>query len=263
MTSFPLPTLGSRVSRAWETLAALTVGGIREDRDFTPLGVLKWVVEPLLFTAVYFVLLVAVLGRTGNNRLLFLLCALLPYRYFSGVAAGSLNLIGRHSSILTNRSFPRFVLPLVLMGTEGLTFCISLLFLVPFMVFYGIAPTPAMVWLPVILVVLGVLSSGVAYLGTVLGLYFPDLRGLVQNLIRVGFFMSTGLVRGRAPGETLPDLLRANPLSGIFDSMRAVVINGRSPSTRDLVYPLAVGLVLLGIGIAVYRQREPQFAKEV
>jgi lipopolysaccharide transport system permease protein len=257
------PTREARVSRAWETLAALTIGGIREDRDFTPLGVLKWVIEPLLFAAVYFLLLVAVLGRTGNNRLLFLLCALLPYRYFSGVASGSLTLVGRHSSILTNRSFPRGVLPLVLMGTEGLTFGISLLFLGPFMVFYGIAPTPALLWLPAILLVLAVLTSGVAYLGTVLGLYFPDLRGLIQNLIRVGFFMSTGLVRGRVPGETLPGLLRANPLSGIFDAMRAIVINGRAPAARDLLYPLAVGLVVLGFGIAVFRARESQFAKEV
>jgi ABC-type polysaccharide/polyol phosphate export permease len=266
MTPAPVHTLRSRVSRAWEALAALTLGGIREDRDFTPIGVLKWVIEPLLFTVVYFVLLVAVIGRTGNRPLLFLLCALLPYRYFSGVAAGSLNLIGRHSSILTNRSFPRGVLPLVLMGTEGVTFAISLVFLAPLMALYGVAPTLALAWLPAILLVLGTLTSGVAYLGSVVGLYFPDLRGLIQNLIRIVFFISTALVRGRggaAPGETLPELLKANPLSGIFDSVRAVVITGRPPATRDLVYPLAVGLVLLGFGIIVYRWREPQFAKEV
>ena len=100
----------------------MTVAAIRQDRDFTPLGVAKWVIEPLMFMAVYFILLVAVVGRTGNAFLLFLLCALLPFRYFSGVAGGALSLIGSHSSILTNRSFPRSVLPLVLMGAEGFTF---------------------------------------------------------------------------------------------------------------------------------------------
>ena len=244
----------------------MTVAAIRRERDFTPLGVLKWVLEPLLFTGVYFVLVVAVLGRTGEAFLLYLLCALLPFRYFSGVAGGSLSLIARHSSILTNRSFPRIVLPVVSMGSEGLTFCISLLFLAPLSAYYiakgdASGPTPALLWLPVVLLVLGVLTSGFSYLGAVFGLYFPDLRSIVQSLIRVAFFMSTGLVR-RPPGENLPALLNANPLSSVFDSVRAIVIHGRPPRTGDLVYPFAVGLVVLVIGVSVYRWREPQFAKE-
>jgi ABC-type polysaccharide/polyol phosphate export permease len=264
MTEGPVRTLRSRVVRAWEVLAALTVSAIRQDRDFTPLGVLKWVIEPLLFTAVYFVLVVAVLGRTGNNYLLFLLCALLPFRYFSGVASQSLSLIRRHSSILVNRSFPRFVLPLVTMGAEGLTFCISLVFLAPMMAYYEIGPTLALLWLPVILLVLGVLCSGVAYLFAVIGLYFPDLRSLAGSLIRVSFFLSTGLVRiRRAPGENLPELLKLNPLSGVFDAIRAVVIQGQAPRTGDLVYPLLVGGGLLIVGLGVYLRREPHFAKEV
>ncbi len=255
-------TLPARVSRAWEVLAALTISEIRQDRDFTPLGVLKWVLEPLIFMGVYFILVVAVLGKVGNNFLLFLLCALLPYRYFSGVAGGSLRLVGRHSSILTNRSFPRSVLPLVLIGTEGFTFCISLVFLAPVMAYYRIGPTLAFLWLPVVLLVFGVLCTGVAYLGTVFGLYLPDFRSLAQSLIRVLFFMSTGLVR-KAPGSNLPALLEANPLSGVFDAIRAIVIQGRAPQAGDVVYPLVVGVVILAIGLTLHRWREPHFAKEV
>jgi ABC-type polysaccharide/polyol phosphate export permease len=223
----------------------------------------------VLLTGAYFILVVTVLGRTEPAYLLFLLCALLPFRYFSGVVSGSLNLVKRHSSILINRSFPRAVLPLVTVASEGLSFMVSLGLLGPLMAYYIVRgdtspPSLALVWLPLIVAVLGVLTAGASYIAAVFGLYFPDFRSVVQSVIRVLFFMSTGLVRfRRVPGEELPQLLKANPLSGIFDSVRSVIIAGEAPAPRDVLYPLAVGVILLVAGWSMYRWRAPHFAKEV
>jgi ABC-type polysaccharide/polyol phosphate export permease len=49
----------------------------------------------------------------------------------------------------------------------------------------------------------------------------------------------------------------------VFDSFRDVFLLGRAPTPMHLLYPLAVGFVLLGIGLLVYRWREADFAKEV
>jgi homopolymeric O-antigen transport system permease protein len=264
MSPVPPTTLRARVSRAWQVLAAMTIGSIRIDRDFTLTGVLKWVIEPAINTATYFVLIKVVLHNGQANYLLVLLCALLPFRYFSGVVGSSLSLVSSHSSVLVNRSFPRSILPLAQLGAEGLPFLISLVFLLPVMLTYQIAPTWKLLWIPVIVGILGVLTAGLSYLGTVFGLYFPDFRAAVQNLLRVSFFLSTGLVKlQKVKGDNLPDLLDGNPLSGIFDSMRSVVIRGRNPAARDLLYPLVVGVILLVVGVIVYRWREPHFAKEV
>jgi ABC-type polysaccharide/polyol phosphate export permease len=117
---------------------------------------------------------------------------------------------------------------------------------------------------PLILANLALLTSGPAYLMTVLGVYQPDYRGAVQNLIRMGFFVSAGLVRPEmANSQALELVLRANPLSGIFESLRAAVIYGRAPRAADFLYPFAVGLLLLAVSLMLYKRAAPGFAKEV
>jgi ABC-type polysaccharide/polyol phosphate export permease len=264
MSSEARATVSPRTPRALEALLALTRGAIRQEQDFTVTGVLRWVLEPLSFMLVYFVLVAAVLNSPQKHYLLFLLCALLPFRFFAGVVGASMAVIQVTGSILTNRAFPRVVLPLTVLGTEGVPFLLSLGLLAPLMALYRVAPTVQLLWVPVVVVVLGVLSAGTAYVGAVLGLYFPDLRGLTLNFVRVSFFISTGLVVAeQVRGPQLKGLVAANPLSGIFDSLRAAVIDGRAPSPYELLYPLGFGLVVLTLGLALYRWREPHLAKEV
>lgn len=237
---------------------------LKTERDLNLSGLVRWSLEPLSYMIVYVILLAAILNRPREALPLFLLLALIPFRFFTETMFRSMHVVKSYGSILTNRVFSREVLPLVVMASNAATFLLSLLLLVPFMVVYRTPLTPALLWLPVVVVILMVLSAGPAYLGALVGLYFPDYRGAVQNLVRVSFFLSTGLFSLReVPGQELPDLIEANPLSSIFDSFRAVVLRGRPPGELDLLYPLAVGLVLLAVGLGLYRRRQDQFAKEV
>ncbi len=248
--------------RRGDVLLALAWARLREQRDFTASGVAKWILDPLSFTFVYFLLFAVVLARPQFAYLLFLFCALAPWRFFTGILVGSMGLVHSYAAPLTNRSFPRDVLPLVLVLTEGANFLVALTLFIPLMAYYSIVPTAALLWLPVAIGVLMFLSTGPAYLLTLLGLYFPDLRGAVQNLIRLGFFASTALVGTRDLPERFDLLLRANPVSGIFESFRAIVVYGQAPNPADLAYPLAVGLVLNVVGVALYRRRQHAFVKE-
>jgi lipopolysaccharide transport system permease protein len=248
--------------RRGDVLLALAWARLREQRDFTVAGFAKWILDPLSFTFVYFLLFGVVLARPQFAYLLFLFCALVPWRFFTGVLGGSMGLVHSYAAPLTNRSFPRDVLPLVLVVTEGANFLVALTLFIPLMAYYSIIPTAALLWLPVVIAVLMFLSTGPAYLLTLFGLYLPDLRGAVQNLIRLGFFASTALVGTKDLPERFDVLLRANPVSGIFESFRAIIVYGQAPNPADLAYPLAVGLVLNVVGVALYRQRQHAFVKE-
>jgi ABC-type polysaccharide/polyol phosphate export permease len=253
-----------RLRRAWETFRALTTAEIKQERDFSPAGLLRWAVEPLSYMLVYIVLLGAILNRPRADFPLFLLAALIPFRFFTETLGRSMGVLKSYSSLLTNRIFSREALPLVVVASNAATLILSLTLLIPFMFLYDAPFSPALLWVPAVVAILLVLTAGPAYLGALFGLYFPDFRGAVQNLIRVSFFVSTGLVTLQdVPGEELPRLVQLNPLSSIFDSFRAPILLGRAPQLFDLLYPLGVGLVILGFGLALYRRRQDQFAKEV
>ncbi|MCA1727569.1 MAG: hypothetical protein LC722_07955, partial [Actinobacteria bacterium] len=253
----------ARIARAKEVLLALTTAEIRQGRELSATGLIKWMIEPLSFMLVYYVLVVVVLRRgTGQEGggaffFLFVLCALVPFRYFTGVTNGAMNVVQSYSQALQNRAFPRALLPLMLLFSEAIGLVIGLGLFIPFMIAFRILPTLALLWLPVVVAVLVILCAGPAFLLAIFGLYLPDFRGMLQNLLRAGFFLSTGLFKDKSvPPGPLAVVVHLNPLSGIFDSFRAVIIRGRPPRAVDLLYPLAVGIALLIAGIVVYRWRE-------
>jgi ABC-type polysaccharide/polyol phosphate export permease len=257
-------TSSIRRQRAREVLSALTVAELRASHEFSIAGVLRWILEPVSYMFVYFVLVAAILNRPEFAFPLFLLCALVPFRFFTGALNGSMSLVQRYSSVVANTSLPPFVLPLVLIVVEGMDMLVALLLFVPMVIYYGTDVWPSILWLPVGLLTLVLLTAGPILLGTLFGLYYPDLRGVAQNLVRATFFVSTGLVAiSRVPGRELPRFFRANPLSGVFDTFRAVFLHGNTPDVVDLVYPPLVGLLLLLIAIPLYRARARHLPKEV
>lgn len=253
------PTTG-----ALDAFLVLAAAEIKEERELSLAGVVRWVIEPLSYMVVYAVFVGAILNKPQPAYPLFILAALIPFRMFTETTNRSMTVIKSYSSIITNRSFPRDVLPPVVVAANTPTFLLALFMLVPFMVLFGIPFTATLVWLPVMIAILLLLTTAASYVGALLGLYLPDFRGAIQNVIRVSFFASTGLVRPEdIPGDTLRTVIFANPLSSIFDGVRSSVLAGRPPSRFDLAYPTMLALVLLLVGMGLYRWRERDFAKEV
>ena len=246
---------------------ALLRAELRTRREFTVTGAVKWMVEPLSYMVIYFVLVASVL-RSGQGPVypLFLLCALVPFQFFNGSVSGAMALLNRFSNVLAGMPTPKAILPLVLIASQAANLLVALVLFVPMVLIYRTDVWPSVLWLPVVLVILVLLTAGPTYLATVFGLYFPDFRGVAQNMLRAAFLVSTALVAfENIPGDRLPILVKANPLSSVFDSFRVAfgASPRTSPSTFDLVYPLLIGGVLLVIGLAVFRWRERHFPKEV
>lgn len=252
------------LKRGWEVFTALVAAELRQSREFSLIGVVKWIIEPLSYMVVYFVLVATLMNRPQEAYPLFLLSALVPFRYFTGVVGECLLLVKRYADVITNLSIPTPVLPLVVMASEGLTLLIALGLFLPFLIAYEINPGGALFWLPVLFLQVGMVTVGLAYLASVVGLYFPNMRGPIQNLVRASFFLSSGLVSlSSIPGDRLPDLIRANPLTGMFDSFRAVFLEATSPDAFDLLYPMGAGALFLLVGGGVYAWRQRDFPKEV
>lgn len=251
-------------SRALDAFAVLTAARINQERELSVAGVVRWIVEPLSFMVVYAVFVGAILEHPRPAFPLFILAALIPFRMFTETINESMTVIKGYSSVITNRSFPREILPPVVVASNIPTFLLSLLLFVPFMILYEVPVTGTIVWLPVMVAILLLLTTAGTYVGALLGLYLPDFRGAIQNLLRVSFFASTGLyTHNDIPGPTLRDLITANPLSSIFDGFRASIVFGRHPNAFDLLYPTLFGAVVLLVGMSLYRWRQREFAKEV
>jgi ABC-type polysaccharide/polyol phosphate export permease len=124
-----------------------------------------------------------------------------------------------------------------------------------------VAPTLSLLWLPLVIAATLLLSIGVAYPAAMLGIWMPEIGTFVISFVRVLFFISPGLVPLSQISGDAHDLLLINPMTGLFESYRDVLAYGDSPGALELLYPAALGVVLLLVFVPVFRSEQRQFAK--
>ena len=244
-----------------DVLVALTRSDLRERYGRGPWQVLKWLVDPLAAIGVYFVLLSVVLDRGGDSVALSVACAVVPFQLMMMAAIRGLGAIDQRRNIVANMSFPRMLIPIASTMTEVLTFGASLLLLAGIMAVSGVAPTAAVFWLPAVLAVTVVLAIALSYPASLLGLWLPDLRTLVVSGVRTLFFIAPGIVALREIEGNAHDLLRINPLTGIFESFRSILLYGQTPAAWQLLYPLAAAALLLVVFLPIYAREQRHLAK--
>jgi lipopolysaccharide transport system permease protein len=252
-----------RTARRIDLLAALTASDLRARYGRGAWKSLKWILDPFFATGVYLILVTFVIDRPGVAPGLSIACATVPFQLVISSVVNGLGSVQLRHSIVLNTRFDRTLIPLSGVITETIAFASSLFLLALMMVVYRIAPTPAILWLPVVVGITVLLSASIAYPASLIGLWYPDLRNFVISAMRTLFFLAPGLVALDQVPPGAQKWLKLNPLSGIFESYRAVLLYGHRPAAWMLIYPSLFALVLLALVVPVYRREQRQFAKLV
>ena len=245
-----------------ELIRVLAGRELKSQYEMNVIGFAWWLAEPLTLTAVY-TMVVFILGASQPAYPLFVLCALLPFKWLSSGLVGSMGTVRSNGSLVTDVYFPRALLPLVEVVVGLAHFLIGLAIVPLFMIAYQVAPSINLLWVPVIMLVQFLFILAFAYPMSVLGLHYRNLQNLSGNILRLWFYLAPGIWSlSQINSETLRELVKLNPLSGLFLSYRAAILEGRAPGW-ELAYTLGIGLVVLVLGFRFYIRREAQFGKLV
>jgi lipopolysaccharide transport system permease protein len=202
-----------------------------------------------------------VLDRPGRAPGLSLACAVVPFQLVMMSVVNGMGAVQLRTSIILNTGFRRSLVPLAGALTEAVAFAASLVLLALMMAVYRIEPSAAVLWVPVVLAVNVVLAVACTYAAAVAGLWFRELRPFVISFVRTMFFLAPGLVPLSEIGGRANDLLRINPLTGLFEAFRAVLVDGHRPAAWQLLYPTVAALVVLAIALPLFRHEERHLAK--
>jgi ABC-type polysaccharide/polyol phosphate export permease len=204
-----------------------------------------------------------VLDRPGEAPGLSLACAIVPFQLVMLTVVNGLGAISGRETIIANMAFPREYIPAASALTEAAAFAASLVLLALMMVLYGIPPTTATLWLPVVVVVNLTLAVAISYPAALIGLWLADLRPFVVSFVRALYFLAPGLVAlNEIPGRA-NELVRLNPLTGLFEAYRDALLYGRAPEAWELIYPLTGAAVLIAIFLPIYLSEQRHVAKMV
>jgi ABC-type polysaccharide/polyol phosphate export permease len=255
--------VGGYLRTTADLLVSLTASDLRSRYGRGPALVVRWLLEPFALVGVYLVLTNVVLNRPGTATGLSLACAIVPFQLVMLAVTNAMTAVSLRRPIITNMSFRRTLLPLSSVLTESTSFVASFGIIVTMMAIYTVAPTPALLWLPVVAAVTITLAAGFAYPASLFGRWFWELRPFLVSIVRILFFLGPGLVPLSTASSGTEDILRLNPFTGLFESFRAIFLYGTNPTAYDLLYPLGIGVALLVAFVPLYRRDQREFAKVV
>lgn len=263
------------IKEAWERRSLVGVLASRELKSTYEMNVVGfgwWMLEPLSLTLVYVVLVSFILKAAEPAFPLYVLTALLPFKWMTSSLTGSMGVVRGNTNLIQDLYFPRALLPIAEVVTSLAHFGVGLLIVPIFMAVYGVTPSWHLIWLPAIVAVQFVLCLGLAYPFAVWGLNYRNLPGLIGNLFRLWLYLSPALwaLETRIKNPDYRNLIRLNPLTGLFESYHGAIGVLPVPGTQltkasspgwALGYAAGFGIVALMLGGWYFIRRETQFGK--
>jgi homopolymeric O-antigen transport system permease protein len=227
----------------------------------TAFGAAWAVLQPVMLMLVFSATLGRVpnVGPAGTPYPLFVFAGLVPWTLFASSLAGASNSLVSGEAIITKVYFPRLLLPFASVGSFVLDFCISLLALAVLMLYYGSAPTLAILWLPALTVMAIVTALGVGTFLAAVNVRYRDVKYVVPFLVQLWMFASPVVYTSALIPDQWKAVFALNPMTGVVEGFRWALIGGPTPDALIVVSALASVAVLL-LALAYFRRVERTFA---
>lgn len=245
-----------------EMLWAWTGRTIRGRYQQSVLGWFWAIVQPAALVAVYTVIFTRfVRVDTGETPyIVFSYVALVPWTLFSTSLVDMSNSLVQNMNLVTKIYFPREVLPVASMLARLLDFGVAAVLLVILIVVYQVPLFPVgWLFLPLILAIQLALMLGLGLASAALNVFSRDVQPLLTLVIQLWFYASPIIY----PVSLVPDRLRPfyflNPMAGVIEAYRAVLLHGEPPGSYLLSSALITLLALL-LGYWLFKRVEPLFA---
>jgi lipopolysaccharide transport system permease protein len=160
--------------------------------------------------------------------------------------------------------FPRLAMPLSATMSSAVDFALAFSVLVVMMIYYGIAPTVNVVWLPALLVLALVTALGVSLVLTAMNVQFRDVKHAVGFLVQAWMF-ATPVVY---PLSVITDpfwksMYALNPMVGVVEGFRWALLGTNTAPGPYILISSAVAVVLFVLGLYYFKRMERTFADVV
>lgn len=238
-----------------------TYADLRVEASRGYLGVMWWLLEPLLYMFVFYIVFGVIIERGGDDYVAFLLIGLVAWRWFDSTVRIGANQLISNSNLMQKVYVPKIVFPTITVLTNTAKFLIVLTILLVFLILYGIPV--AMFWLALPLILFIQLSLIIAITWTVsLAVPFlPDIRIIIDSGLTLMFFMSGIFFDIGSLPSPVADYLRLNPMAILIESYRDILINGSWPDLNTLGIVFLASMILLFISFRLHRKFNYIFPK--
>jgi teichoic acid transport system permease protein len=258
-----LPPLGSYLRSLWARrsfIAEFSRSELREQNYGSVFGQLWLVLNPLLLSGVYFLLIFIIGGHSDATRYGHLTASLFLFYLISNSLSGGVKSITAGQRLILNTAFPRVMLPISAAVIALFKFAPTLLVFFVMRTALGLQYSWQMFWaIPVILIAL-LMGLGMAILISCINVYFRDIASFLPYMTRSLLYLSPILYHASDVSEKIKTLEIVNPLFYLLDAWSQVMVYAKAPDLYSLVHAFIWALSIFLIGAYFFLSRERDFA---
>ncbi len=218
--------------------------------------------QPLALMGIYTIIFTRVTTVTtgGVPYPVFVFSALLPWIFFSSSISSAVNGLVLHPNLLTKMYFPREIIPLSYMAASLADFCIASIILGGLMVYYKVALTWHLLYAIPIVVILAGFAAAIALFFSAVQVRFRDVGLAMPFLLQVWMFTVPVVYSLQSVPQRFRSLYLLDPVAGLIEGFRLVVIHGTATDFRTLALSGAVTVLSLPLAYAFFKSSEATMA---
>jgi ABC-type polysaccharide/polyol phosphate export permease len=259
-----LHEMTSELVRYRELLLSMTRRDLLLRYKQTIMGFGWAIVMPVTFMILFSIVFTRVVRiETGVPYPIYAYAGLLPWNFFASSLRFAVNSLIANTTLVTKVYFPREILPFSVILVSLVDFAVGSVVLVGLMVYYGVGFHATVLLVPVVLLVQIVFTAGVTLLLAMGNLFYRDVKYLIEILITLWMFATSVVYPVDRIGGMLGGVLALNPMTGIIEAYRAVLLRGELPDPASFAWSAAVSAVLLVVSWLAFHRAEFRFAERI
>jgi teichoic acid transport system permease protein len=258
-----LPPMRDYLRSLWSRrtfIAEFSRSELREQNYGSVFGQLWLILNPLLLSAVYFLLIYVIGGSSDSTRFGHLTASLFLFYLIANSLTGGVKAITSGQRLILNTSFPRIMLPISATVIALFKFIPTVLVFIVIHAIIGLPYSWQMLWAIPIFVIALLMALGMAILISCINVYFRDISSMLPYLTRSLLYLSPVLYEAANISERIKRAEIANPIFYLLDSWSRVVVHAEAPSRMGIIHATIWALAIFFIGSYFFLSRERDFA---
>ncbi|OGO42536.1 MAG: phosphate ABC transporter permease [Chloroflexi bacterium RBG_16_58_14] len=274
-----------RPSRGWSALNLIDLWRYRELIYFliwrdvkvrykqTALGASWAIIQPFV-TMVVFTILFGNLAKMPSDGIpypLFSYTGLLPWGLFTKALSDAGRSMITNRSMITKVYFPRLAIPIASVLSGLVDFALAFVVLIGMILFYNNNPnleyqvvlTPAILTLPLFLLLALITSLGVGLWLSALNVQYRDINYIIPFLTQFWLFITPIAYPASMIPEKWQLLYALNPMAGVVEGFRWALLGVDTAPGPMIAVSASIAVTLMISGLYYFRRMERTFADEI
>ena len=228
------------------------------------LGFLWSFIDPLIQLLIYTFLFTVIMPTNIPYFHICLFVALVPWLFIAScLTGGCMSVIGQQD-MLKKIYFPREVLPVAFVTAQFVNMVLSfiMVFFVLLITGYGLSWT-AILCLPLVMIVEYILALGITFIASSITVYFRDFQQILNALSLVLMYASPIIYTLEFVPQKYRIVYMMNPITRVLVAYRDILYYKQLPELSNMVLGIVESLIVLLIGVVVFKKLSRHFAEEL